>query len=178
MKALLVMPSEFYNKISDDDLGAMIAYLKTLPPVDNELDESQLGPVGRILALFEASLIPATLIDHKAPRPTSPPVGVTAEYGEYLAVICSLCHGERLSGGPVPGDEPDAPMSPNITPGGIIGLINEEGFINTLRTGITPGGRSLDSEFMPWQRLGKMTDDELRAIWMYLNSLPTLRFKG
>ena len=71
-KSLVLMPSEQFNKISDEDLGAMIAYLKSLPPVDNELDESGLGPLGRILAVFEGSLLPATLIDHDAPRAPSP----------------------------------------------------------------------------------------------------------
>jgi mono/diheme cytochrome c family protein len=68
-QALTIMPAEEYNKISDDDLGAIIAYLKTLPPVDNEVGESGLGPLGRTLASFVGGLIPASLIDHEAQRP-------------------------------------------------------------------------------------------------------------
>ncbi len=71
------MPLAAFNKISDEDLGAVIAYLKTLPPVDNALDESGLGPLGRILAVFEGGLLPATLIDHTAPRTTPPVAAVT-----------------------------------------------------------------------------------------------------
>ena len=169
-KALLIMPSEQYSKISDEDLGAIIAYLKTLPPVDNEVDESGLGPLGRILTVFAGSLLPATLIDHNAPRTPSPVAGVSAEYGEYLAEICSVCHGERLAGGEVPGDE--RVKAPNITPGGAPGSWTRSEFVDTIRSGITPRGNLLDARFMPWNRFTQMTDDELDAIWLYLQSLP------
>ena len=169
-KALLIMPSEQYSKISDEDLGAIIAYLKTLPPVDNELDESGLGPLGRILAVFAGSLLPATLIDHNAPRAPSPVAGVSAEYGEYLAEICSVCHGERLAGGEVPGDR--RVKAPNITPGGAPGSWTRSQFVDTIRSGITPRGNLLDPRFMPWNRFTQMTDGELDAIWLYLQSLP------
>ena len=169
-KALLIMPSEKYNKVSDEDLGAIIAYLKTLPPVDNELDESGLAPLGRILAVFEGSLVPATLINHDAPRPPSPVAGVTAEYGEYLAEICSVCHGKGLSGGEVPGD--NRAKAPNITQGGAPGVWTKSQFIVTMRSGMTPEGTLLDPRFMPWNRFNQMTDDELDAIWLYLQSLP------
>ena len=169
-KSLLLMPSEQFNKISDEDLGAIIAYLKSLPPVDHELDESGLGPLGRILAVFEGSLLPAALIDHDAPRTPSPVAGVSAEYGEYLAGICTVCHGERLTGGEVPGD--DRVEAPNITPGGDLGGWTRSEFVDTMRSGITPRGNLLDPSFMPWNRFTKMTGDELDAIWLYLQSLP------
>jgi hypothetical protein len=43
-----------------------------------------------------------------------------------------------------------------------------------LRTGTAPLGEQLDDEFMPWQRLKHLTDDEVAAIWLYLLSLPPL----
>ena len=103
---------------------------------------------------------------------------MTREYGEYLGFICSLCHGENLSGGPVPGDEPDAPEAPNLTPGGALVNWNQAQFVSTLRGGVTPSGKVLDSEFMPWLYFTKMTDDELNAIWLYLESLPAREFEG
>ncbi len=177
-KALVIMPSEFFNAISDADLGAIIAYLKTLPPVDNELSDTSLGPLGRLLALVDGSLIPATLIDHDAPRPAEPQIGVTKAYGEYLAFTCSLCHGESLSGGSVPVDDPNAPLAPNLTPGGALGRWTDAQFVSTLRTGTTPSGKQLDSEFMPWKTFRNMTDDELMAVWLYLQSLPARDFEG
>ena len=170
-KALLIMPSEVFNKISDEDLGAIIAYLKTLPPVDNELDESGLAPLGRILAIFEGSLLPATQIDHNASRMSAPVAGVTVEYGEYLAEICTVCHGEQLSGGDVPSDD-FGRKAPNITPGGALGSWTRSQFVDTIRSGIIPDGKLLDPQFMPWNRFTQMTDDELGAIWLYLQSLP------
>ena len=50
---------------------------------------------------------------------------------------------------------------------------SEEDFIATLRTGMTPSGHQL-KESMPWKYFGQMTDDELKALWMYLQSLPSL----
>ena len=92
------MPSEAFNKFSDHDLGAIIAYLKSLPPVDNEVPESKFGPIGRIFVLLDPSLFSVQLIDHAAPRAPPPSPGVTEEYGAYLATVCTVCHGQNLSG--------------------------------------------------------------------------------
>ena len=169
-QALTIMPAEEYNRISDDDLGAIIAYLKTLPPVDNEVGESGLGPLGRTLASFVGGLIPASLIDHEAQRPQSPAVGVTAEYGEYLSNICAVCHGEGLSGSRVPGN--DRVKAPDITMSGDIGPWTKSQFIDAIRSGTTPRGNLLDPRFMPWNRVTQLTHDDLGAIWLYLESLP------
>jgi len=102
-----------------------------------------------------------------------PVIGVTAEYGQYLVNIagCQTCHGAELAGGKDP--DPAAPSAPNLTPGGELNVWSEADFIQVLRTGITPTGRQL-SDYMPWKSFGKMSDDELRAIWLYLESLPAL----
>jgi len=169
-QALVIMPAEEYNKISNEDLGAIIAYLKTLPPVDNEVGKSSFGPLGRTLVSFVGGLIPASVIDHEAPRSASPDVGVTAEYGEYLSEICTVCHGDGLSGSRVPGN--DRVEAPDITQSGDIGTWTKSQFFDTIRSGNTPGGNLLDPRFMPWNRFTQMTNDELEAIWLYLESLP------
>jgi|TARA_B100000809_G_scaffold45374_1_gene39741 mono/diheme cytochrome c family protein len=169
-KSLVMMPSDNYNNISDEDLGNMIAYLKTLPPVDNEQEEVGLGLVGRILTIFAGGLIPASQIDHDAARPPSPEAGVTVEYGEYLSGVCSVCHGDSLSGGEVPSG--DRVSAPNITQEGNPGSWTESQFLVALRSGMTPDGTLLDPRFMPWNRFNAMTDDELGAIWLYLQTLP------
>ena len=169
-KAIFVMPSELYTGIGDEDLGAMIAYLKTLPPVDNEVPKSKAGILARVITVFDPSLFPAATIDHTATRPGAPVPGPTAEYGEYLTVMCSLCHGENLGGGTVP-DESRA-RAPNLTRGGALVAWSEDDFLKTIRTGTTPAGNNLKADDMPWKRFGKMTDDELKAVWLYLQSLP------
>ena len=169
-KAIFVMPSELYTEIGDDDLGAMIAYLKSLPPVENEVPKSKAGVIARILTVFDPALFPALTIDHTATRPSVPVPGVTTGYGEYLAVMCTLCHGENLGGGKIPG-ESDV-RAPNLTRGSALVAWSEDDFIQTLRTGTTPFGNKLKKEDMPWERFGMMTDDELKAVWLYLQSLP------
>jgi len=174
-ESLIIMPSNYFNKISDDDLGAIIAFLRTLPPVTNSLPESGLGPLGKVIALLDSGILPASEIDHPASRPPDTMPGVTAEYGAYLATICSVCHGENLSGGSVPGEQ-DAPLARNLTPKGVLVSWSESDFVNTMRTGNTPGGGKLDGEFMPWEHFAKFTDDELKALWLHLESLPPKDF--
>jgi mono/diheme cytochrome c family protein len=98
---------------------------------------------------------------------------VTLEYGTYLANIagCTGCHGPSLSGGPIPGAPPEWPAAMNLTPGGEVGGWTEAEFINTIRTGVNPGGHELLPE-MPWQTYRNMSDDELKAIWLFIQSVP------
>jgi mono/diheme cytochrome c family protein len=175
-KPLLAMPAKEYYVLSDADLGALIAYLKTLPAVDNELPTSAVSPMGRVLmlAIKDIALLGAERIDHTAPRPAAPEPAVTAQYGGYLAVRCTGCHGDTLSGGKIPGTPPDWPPALNLTPypGAATAVWSQDEFIRTLRTGVTPRGNRLDTKYMPWKVLGQMTDNELRALWLYLRSAP------
>ncbi len=174
-KPLLFMPSQEFYPLSDEDLGALLAYIKTLPPVDNELPANSVGPVGRVLYLSgQLPLVPAELIDHEAPRAEPPAPGVTPAYGRYLAVTCTGCHGEGFSGGKIPGTPPEFIPATNITPDPETGIGNwtEADFIRALREGRRPDGAELNATYMPWPLLAKMTDDELRAIWVYLQTLP------
>lgn len=170
-RALMVMPSQTFHNLSDEDLGAVIAYVKSMPPVDNVLPARRLEPLGRAmigLGIFPPSAVDQ--IDPTAPIPAAPEMGVTAAHGEYLAAACKECHGANLSGKPFgpPGQEV---LTPNLTPGGDLGSWSEEDFLTALHTGVTPSGRQL-SEDMPWRAFGQMNDEELESIWLYLQSLP------
>ena len=170
---LLIMPAGEFYYLSDADLGAVIAYVKSLPPVDNELPAKEIGPLFRVAMTFmDVVIIPAEVIDHAAPRPIAPEVGVTLEYGKYLAITCTGCHGSGFSGGPIPLAPPEFPPALNLTPGGELQGWTEEMFINTMRTGVTPSGHQLKNEYMPWMYFGQMTDEELQAIFLFLRSLP------
>lgn len=117
--------------------------------------------------------IEAELIDHDALRPPAPERGVSVEYGAYLAGLCSLCHGPGFSGDPIPGTPPDDPPALNLTPAGELRGWTFDGFLTGMRTGVTPSGRQLRDEYMPWKTLfGDMTDEEWEAIWLYLQTLP------
>jgi mono/diheme cytochrome c family protein len=172
-RALFIMESRAFYNISDEDLGALIAYIKSVPPVDNQFPVRSAEPLGRLMmGVGMVPPFPADQIDHTGPRPSAPAPGVTAEYGRYLTHTCTECHGTNLNGAPFgpPGQEV---LTPNLTPGGELGTWTETDFFTTLRTGMTPHGQPLSDE-MPWKYYGQMTDEELRAIWTFLRSLPAL----
>jgi mono/diheme cytochrome c family protein len=168
-KSLLIMPSNLYYTFGDEDLAAIVAYLKSLPPTDNALPPTTIGPIGRLYLLVDPSLLPAQVISHTTPHPGAPKPEISAAYGEYLAVACKTCHGPNLAG--LPGEGGGS----NITPGSQVGAWTEDDFIRAMRSGVTPDGEALDAELMPWPTLGQLTDEELKAIWVYLQSLPPVR---
>jgi mono/diheme cytochrome c family protein len=172
----LYMPAvAAFQYISDDDLGAIIAYLKTVPPVDRKTNGSHFSALGRIIfATGMFGKLPVEAVRHQN-KVTAPDAGVTTTYGEYLVAIgdCRACHGQELAGGSYPDPAVTLPV-PNLTPGGELGRWTEDQFITTMRTGVTPGGHQLDQKLMPVKETGKLTDDELKAIWLYLTSLPKL----
>lgn len=179
-RGLLLMPSQFYTHLSDDDLGALIAYLKQIEPVDNEPPERQIGVMGRVLLATNQLPPPAPEMIDPAMDRTAPPAGATADYGEYLVLStgCQECHGQDLAGGLPPGSEPGTPPTPNLTPAGDLGGWTEEGFIEAMQTGVTPEGESMNPEEMPWPAFGQYTQTELGAIWAYLASLPSIESDG
>ena len=164
-KPLLMPASKALYYLSDADLGAIVAYLKSVPPVDKEWDEYKFTPMAQILLGAGAfgDFISAETIDHTGTRPVAPATGVTTAYGDYLVrtVGCADCHAKDLSGGKDPN--PAAPPAPNLTRTGELRLWTEQDFITAVRTRV--------AEFMPWKDLRNMTDDELKAIWLYLKSL-------
>ena len=171
-KPLIFMPAQEFFHLGDEDLATLIHYLKTLPPVDNELPENSIGPIGRVLYLQgNMPLIPAELTDHTADHPAAPEPGITVQYGKYLTVGCTGCHGADFTGGPIPGVPPDWPPAANLTPAGNLRNWTEQGFIQAVRTGVKPSGERF-SEYMPYAVLKAMTDDELKAVWLFLTSLP------
>lgn len=161
--------------LSDEDLGSIIAYVKTVPPVDRVLAGKKFTPLAKILlAAGVLPNLPVEEVTHEV-HVSAPERGASVEYGEYLVNIndCRLCHGPELNGGPFP-DPTITKISPNITPGGELAFWTEEQFINTIRTGVTPSGHELDPELMPWKEYRNFHDYELQAVWLYLQSLPKL----
>jgi mono/diheme cytochrome c family protein len=179
-KALLFMPSFEFYFLSDQDLGATIAYVKSMPPVNHEQALSSLSITGRLaMTLVDyITFIPAELIPHNAPRPTAPQVGITVEYGEYLTYSCKVCHGLGMSGGKIPGFPQGWPAAANLTPSPVryMPYWTEESFSQILRTGTTYHGREIDFKYMPWSSYKHMSDDELKAVWVYLQALPPKPF--
>ncbi|MDR7418311.1 MAG: cytochrome c [Armatimonadota bacterium] len=172
-RALFAMPSEEYIHLNERDLAAVIAYAKSVPPVDHVLPPSEFRFLGRIL-LVAGQLPPpaATVLDHAAAIPAAVPEGETVDYGRYLAQTgCLGCHGPGLSGGRVPGTPPDLPPASNITPAGAIGQWTEADFSQLMREGKRPNGAEVHP-FMPITATAQMTDLEIRALWAYLRTVP------
>lgn len=173
--SLIVMPSDVFAHLTDEDVAAIIGYIKQMPPVDRELEPTHFRLLGRTLLVSGQlpllSAPKAPRMEHAAAvRPET-----TAEYGRYLADIggCHSCHGQGLSGGRVDGP-PDLPPASNITPAGLSNW-TEADFFRAMREGRRPDGSVLNP-FMPWPVLGGMTDDELQALWLYLQSVPPREF--
>lgn len=176
--SVFVMPAQDFAYLSDQDLGDLIAYIRSVPPVDRQTPEphmrfSFLGNVMYGAGVF-GDLISAGRVQRLGELPPAPAPAVSAAYGEYLVTVngCHDCHGVQLAGGKPA--QPGSPLAPNLTPGGELQAWSAADFITTLRTGVTPSGTQLPDQFMPWKHKGQMTDDELNAVWMYLQSLPKL----
>jgi mono/diheme cytochrome c family protein len=172
-----VMPYEWFHEMSDDDAFAVARYLKSLPPVRNEVTQSP-NLVFRAARLF---LRPKAITSAAAPAP-----GPTAEYGGYLsqhAALCAECHTPRtgirstadktrLFAG-MTNPPKGFPANPsNLTPDSTgIARWSEDDFVRTIRTGVDPAGVHLHP-FMPWRQNGRMADADLRAIYRFLRTLP------
>ncbi len=176
-RALVVMPAQVFWNFNDSDLADIVAYLRTFPPVDKEHPDPQVNVIGKIMfgaGMFGPDIVPASVIAHDQ-RPPVVPIGVTAEYGGYLVNVtgCRDCHGAQLSGGK--STQPGAIDAPNLTPGGDLKSWMAADFIETIHTGVTPSGRVLNPDEMPWKDFAtNYSDDELTAIFMYLHSLQAL----
>ena len=164
-RALLVMPSRAFNIFSAEDLGSIIAYLRTLPPIDNTVPPVKLAVIGKVFAGADPTgdMFSAHQIDHNQPFPTMPEIGANAEYGAYFSGFCKQCHGKDLTGG----------FGPNLTMSGELAGWSEQDFVKTLETGVTPSGHELNPENMPWKDLAKLDQDELKGVFLYLRTLNT-----
>jgi mono/diheme cytochrome c family protein len=173
-----------FANVSDEDLTAIVSYLRTQAPVRNEVQTRSLNPLGHAVMAFVLKPRGPT-----GPVPARVPAGPTVEYGKYLAhgvANCAGCHtrrdlrtgaftGPTLAGGmefTEPGTSPRKFVPPNLTPDPATGRIanwTEEIFIARART-----GKGAEGSPMPWANYARMTDDDLRAIYRYLRSLPPL----
>ncbi|MCH7490140.1 MAG: c-type cytochrome [Gemmatimonadetes bacterium] len=176
-RTVLFMPSMEFNWWPDEDLVAIVSYIRSLPPVDNAEPQSTVGLLGKLLDQFD--MLPMTIaprIDHEGDRPNAPDPEPTAEYGQYLVMSCFGCHGEGLSGGKIPGAPATFPIPSNLTPHetGLAGW-TEADFVTLLNTGARPDGSEMDP-FMPIAMTSAMNDIEKSALWAYLRTLEPVEF--
>ena len=167
-RALEIMPAFNYHVMSDADIAAVIGYLRSLPPVSNEIPDFKANLFGKALLALNV-IMPEPLGSPILSAQTTPPVG-SLEYGAYLTSIagCRDCHSVSLQGGQMPDG---GMLTPDITAGGDLSTWSEQEFLTAMRTGKIPEGRYL-SPSMPYKEYGKMVDQDLLAIFAYLTSLP------
>jgi mono/diheme cytochrome c family protein len=154
------------GNLSDDDIEAVIAYIRTVPAAGEPTPDppSHLNLLG--LLMLGAGMLPSgkPVITR---RITAPPKGPTFAFGEYVLSYqdCRECHGRDLTGG-VPGQL--GPLGPGLN---LVKQWRLAEFIDAMRTGVDPNGHEM-SEQMPWRPLGRMDDEELAAVYEYLTNLP------
>ena len=183
-----VMPYQNYAQLDREDLYSVIAYIRTLPIVKEDNITSD--------ADFPMNFIMRTIpkdekVANKRPDPSD-----RVAYGKYLftAASCNECHTQRDHGEPIKGLEmaggfefkfPNGSIvrSANITPDKETGIGNwtEEAFIQRFRmyndSVFTPSKLTNGqvNTVMPWIRYCGMTDQDLGAIFTYLQSVKAIR---
>lgn len=153
-----------YRALSDEDLVALIAYMRSLEPLESAGKRgSQLNFLAAVMA--GAGMFPVQETIHGTV--TAPPIGELAEYGKYVATFgdCRTCHGPDMTGTPPSIVAPDG--YPNPRP--MVATWTQEQFIQTMRTGLRPSGLAMD---MPWENASYMDDRDLAALYAYLTSEP------
>jgi mono/diheme cytochrome c family protein len=168
---LRLMPSHELCEMSESDVADIIAYCMQVPKVDRELPAFRIGPLAYVLTEFDQiPLLPAENTDHNKPFAGKIKPEITTEYGEYLSIMCINCHGKNYKGGksPIPGGKD----RPDITSGGNPGKWSHEQFMHALQTGETPEGKKMNPGDMPWTITKNYNETELKALHLYLKSLP------
>jgi mono/diheme cytochrome c family protein len=178
-----LLPFMELQGLSDEDLVAVVSYLRTQPPVHHLVPAHRYTLLGKVV---KATLL-ANPVGPKGTPPKRSPRGATVENGHYLVesvALCWACHTQRDDntgalvgprfGGATGFLEPSDPghvwAPPNITRDaatGRLGQMSADDFVARFRA-----GRLIPGSPMPWQGFQRMTEDDLRAMYLYLESLP------
>lgn len=178
-----LLPFMEVQGLSDEDLVAVVSYLRSQPPVHNLVPMHEYTPLGMVL---RATML-ANPVGPKETPPQVSPHGATVENGKYLVesvALCWACHTQRDEktgqlvgprfGGATGFTEASDPghvwAPPNITSDpstGRLGQMTEDEFVTRFRA-----GRLLPGSPMPWQGFMRMDEDDLRAIYLYLKTVP------
>ena len=175
------MPLMEYQGLSDEDVTAIVSFLRTTAPVSNEVPRHRLTTLGKAILAF--AYTPEGPVD--VPM-TKSPTGISIERGAYLSnkvSACVSCHTDRGSDGALVGpkfaggqrmdvaaDASKVYVSPNLTPDAktsVIGVFTEDAFVIRFRQ-----GELVEGTPMPWGAYARMTEADLRSVFRYLKSLP------
>ena len=183
-----LMPYPNFGKMDKEDIYSIIAYIRTLKPIENKTAETKL----KFPLNFIVKTIPAKNVFGTKPDKTD-----MVKYGQYLVQSsgCADCHTPMVKGEPVPGKEFAGGFSVNLTPTNIsttanitpdpetgIGKLSKEDFLNKFRAFRNPSAfvtvqPDQFQTFMPWQLFSGMTDEDLGAIYEYLRTIKPVNNK-
>jgi len=173
------------SNLSDQDLVAVMSYLRSLAPIEHPVPPGHWDTFGKVLLTY--AFPPLEPRRKPAPKHVAPSDTPSIESGEYLAnhvMLCTACHTKfdmstfqpfgPVAGGSLPepshGNDSDMEfVAPNLTshPTGMTGRMPEDAFVARLR-----GGRVHASSIMPWECFQDTTEVDLRSVYRYLQSLP------
>jgi mono/diheme cytochrome c family protein len=176
-RPVFIMPSEDYNRLTDEDLGALVAYVKAMPPKMGSAAVMDLPVPVKVLYAFDAIKDAAQKIDHTLPPAKPIAEGVTTAHGAYVANMCIGCHGASLAGGKIPGGPPDWAPAANLTPGegSVMPRYKDaSAFVAMLRSGKRPDGTAVT--VMPFESLRALNDVDAQALYAYLQTVPARPF--
>ena len=153
-----------YGQLSDEDIKAIIAYLRSQEPVTTASNGGDEPNLLGVLLFFGSGILP--MPEHPQGVVSAPQMGQTVEYGKYVATFgeCRACHGADMTGSPATAISTAVP-----NPRPILATWSLEQFMQTMRSGVRPDGRALD---MPWKNASMMNDEDLGALYVYLTSQP------
>ncbi|MEP7264691.1 MAG: cytochrome C [Bacteroidota bacterium] len=182
-----LMPFNHYREMAREDIYSIVAYIRSLKPIENPVPERSLDfPMNLIVNTIP---VPAAMID------AIPSKGDTLAYGKYMvnAAACIECHSQREKGELLKGLEfaggfrfqlpnGDQIFTANITPDMEtgIGALTKEGFIAKFKAfeeAKIPVKEHEKNTVMPWTKLSGMTETDLGAIYTYLRTIPPVKNK-
>jgi mono/diheme cytochrome c family protein len=176
-RSVCFMPVDDFNWLPDSDLTALVSYARTIKPSDKpSAGATNIKALGKILDRKDK--LPTDIarrIDHGHVE-IAPPPSPDAAYGKFVAHECRGCHGAKLSGGPIPGAPSKLAVPLNLTPDptGLGGWTYAD-FDGMITTGNRKNGKPMEA-LMPVEALRNMDDTERRALFAYLQSVPSVPF--
>ena len=167
-----------FHNVSDEDMTAIISYLRSQKPVVNKVPAHDLNVLGKVINAF--LIKPVGPVGEPA---VSVKPDTTAAYGEYVAISmagCYNCHTQRdlsgqFTGEPFAGgNEIEGFITPNLTPDSSSRIFgwSKKNFVDRFRM-----KKVIHNSPMPWNSYRRMNDNDLEAVYHFLQTVKPVKSK-